>query len=823
VSEYNPREIEPKWQKYWEENNFYKTADDRHGKKYYVLEMFPYPSGHLHMGHMRVYSIGDVLVRFLRMRGYNVLHPMGWDAFGLPAENAAIERQVHPAKWTYDNIEAMKKQLKALGISYDWDREVATCSPDYYKWTQWLFLLFYKRGLAYKKKAAVNWCPQCATVLANEQVEDGGCWRCGSEVTVKDLDQWFLRITDYAERLLEDLQLLSGWPERVITMQENWIGKSEGAEIRFPVQGSDKEIAVFTTRPDTLFGVTYMVLAAEHPLVEELTAGTEQEAAVRAFVEKTRKLTEISRTSTETEKEGIFTGAYCINPVNGEAVPILVGNYVLMGYGTGAVMGVPAHDQRDFEFARKYNLPVRTVISPDGSEPAGIELNGAYEDEGVLVNSGRFNGLPSEEAKEAIIAYLEENNWGKRQVTYRLRDWLISRQRYWGTPIPIIYCDRCGTVPVPEEDLPVLLPEDIELQPGGKSPLARHESFFRTVCPVCVGSARRETDTMDTFIDSSWYFMRYADAKNEKAPFDKEKCDAWMPVDQYIGGIEHAILHLLYARFFTKVLHDAGLTSAVEPFTRLLAQGMVNKDGAKMSKSKGNVVSPDEIIEKYGADTGRLFILFASPPEKDLDWSDRGVEGCFRFLKRVWRLVDRYACTVSAAGGGAPPSEDEKTLRQAFHSALKKVTVDIEERFNFNTAISAIMEAVNAAYRYTRKKGENVHAGTMAEILPMLVLMLAPFAPHLGEEMWQRLGQKESVHLQPWPEYDPAALQVEEVEIAVQVNGKVRAHLAVPSGLEKAELEKIAAADERIKRFTDNKEIVKVISVPGKLVNIVIR
>lgn len=823
MSEYNPREIEPKWQKYWEENNFYKTADDRHGKKYYVLEMFPYPSGHLHMGHMRVYSIGDVLVRFLRMRGYNVLHPMGWDAFGLPAENAAIERQVHPAKWTYDNIEAMKKQLKALGISYDWDREVATCSPDYYKWTQWLFLLFYKRGLAYKKKAAVNWCPQCATVLANEQVEDGGCWRCGSEVTVKDLDQWFLRITDYAERLLEDLQLLSGWPERVITMQENWIGKSEGAEIRFPVQGSDKEIAVFTTRPDTLFGVTYMVLAAEHPLVEELTAGTEQEAAVRAFVEKTRKLTEISRTSTETEKEGIFTGAYCINPVNGEAVPILVGNYVLMGYGTGAVMGVPAHDQRDFEFARKYNLPVRTVISPDGSEPAGIELNGAYEDEGVLVNSGRFNGLPSEEAKEAIIAYLEENNWGKRQVTYRLRDWLISRQRYWGTPIPIIYCDRCGTVPVPEEDLPVLLPEDIELQPGGKSPLARHESFFRTVCPVCVGSARRETDTMDTFIDSSWYFMRYADAKNEKAPFDKEKCDAWMPVDQYIGGIEHAILHLLYARFFTKVLHDAGLTSAVEPFTRLLAQGMVNKDGAKMSKSKGNVVSPDEIIEKYGADTGRLFILFASPPEKDLDWSDRGVEGCFRFLKRVWRLVDRYACTVSAAGGGAPPSEDEKTLRQAFHSALKKVTVDIEERFNFNTAISAIMEAVNAAYRYTRKKGENVHAGTMAEILPMLVLMLAPFAPHLGEEMWQRLGQKESVHLQPWPEYDPAALQVEEVEIAVQVNGKVRAHLAVPSGLEKAELEKIAAADERIKRFTDNKEIVKVISVPGKLVNIVVR
>lgn len=823
MADYSPGVIEPKWQKYWEDHGFYKTNEEGK-KKYYVLEMFPYPSGRLHMGHMRVYSIGDVLARFLTMRGYNVLHPMGWDAFGLPAENAAIERQVHPAEWTYANIEAMRKQQKALGISYDWEREVTTCAPDYYKWTQWLFLLFYKRGLAYKKKAAVNWCPQCATVLANEQVEDGGCWRCGEGVVVKDLEQWFLKITDYAERLLDDLKLLSGWPERVRVMQENWIGKSTGSEIRFPLKGKNGEIPVFTTRPDTLYGVTSMVLAAEHPLVDELIAGTEQEASVRAFVEKTRKLTEVDRSSTEMVKEGIFTGAYCVNPVNGDEVPILVGNYVLMGYGTGAVMGVPAHDQRDFEFAKKYNLPIRVVITPTDRSLTADDLTEAYVDEGVLVNSLQFDGMPNEEAKTAITQHLEENNWGRGKVTYRLRDWLISRQRYWGAPIPVIYCDHCGAVPVPDEDLPVMLPDDVEFKAGGQSPLAQHEGFLRATCPGCGGEGRRETDTMDTFICSSWYFFRYTDPKNDGQAFAKEACDAWMPVDQYIGGIEHAILHLLYARFFTKVLHDAGMTDAVEPFSRLLAQGMVNKDGAKMSKSKGNVVSPDEIIEKYGADTGRLFILFAAPPEKDLDWSDRGVEGCYRFLKRVWRLVDRYADVVRERNGEAVrPDEADLALRRAFHVALKKVTDDIEQRFNFNTAISAVMEAVNTAYSYMNEKEDNVHAEIMAEVLEVLVLMLAPFAPHMGEEMWQRLGKAESVHLQAWPAYDAEALQVADVEIVVQVNGKVRGRMIIPAGLDGEAMQARVLADERVAQAVSGKQVIKAITVPDKLVNLVVR
>ncbi|NLZ38541.1 MAG: leucine--tRNA ligase [Firmicutes bacterium] len=821
MADYNPSIIEPKWQKYWEENNFYRT-DEKAQKKFYVLEMFPYPSGRLHMGHMRVYSIGDVLARFLRMRGFSVLHPMGWDAFGLPAENAAIKNKVHPAQWTYANIEAMKKQQKALGISYDWEREVTTCAPDYYKWTQWLFLLFYKRGLAYKKKAAVNWCPSCNTVLANEQVEDGGCWRCGTEVTTKDLEQWFLRITDYAERLLNDLKLLSGWPERVRVMQENWIGRSEGAEIHFPVKGLDTKITVFTTRPDTLFGVTYLVLAAEHPLVETLVAGTEHEAEVKAFVEKTRKLSEIVRTSTETEKEGVFTGAYCINPASGEEVPILVGNYVLMGYGTGAVMGVPAHDQRDFEFAHKYNLPMRVVVTPEGKELEAENLSEAYVDEGILINSGKFNGYPSSKAQKEITAYLQKNGWGEPKVTYRLRDWLISRQRYWGAPIPIIYCDRCGTVPVPEEDLPVMLPDDVVLKEGGQSPLKEHQEFYLTSCPNCGGKAHRETDTMDTFFCSSWYYFRYTDPHNDRLPFSKEKADAWVPVDQYIGGIEHAILHLLYSRFFTKVLHDAGYTAAVEPFKRLLAQGMVNKDGAKMSKSKGNVVSPDEIIEKYGADTGRLFILFAAPPEKDLDWSDRGVEGCYRFLKRVWRLVDHYADELAHPTGQAADDADQ-TLRHAVHASLKKVTEDIEERHNFNTAISAIMEAVNAAYNYTNEKKDAINKEIMAEALETIVLMLAPFAPHLAEELWQRLGHKESVHLQSWPEYDPTALRVAEVEIAVQINGKVRSRLTIPTDADAKTMEQIALADKKIADLVADKEIIKVIAVPNKLINIVVR
>ena len=823
VAEYNPSVIEPKWQQYWEEHKIDQT-DDEGGKKYYVLEMFPYPSGRLHMGHVRNYAIGDVLARFLRMRGYNVLHPMGWDAFGLPAENAAIKNNVHPAAWTYSNIEAMKKQQKAMGISYDWQREIATCDPDYYKWTQWLFLLLYKRGLAYKKHAAVNWCPNCSTVLANEQVEDGGCWRCGAEVTLKDLEQWFFRITDYAERLLEDLKLLSGWPERVCTMQENWIGKSEGVEVRFKVKDGTDEIPVFTTRPDTLYGVTYLVLAAEHPLVEKLTAGTEQEAAVRAFVEKTKKLNEVDRTSTEMVKEGVFTGAYCLNPVNGEEVPILVGNYVLMGYGTGAVMGVPAHDQRDFEFAQKYNLPLRVVITPPGQELTADALTEAYVDDGLLINSAQFTGETSEAAKKKIAAYLAANNWGEAKVTYRLRDWLISRQRYWGAPIPILYCEQCGTVPVPEEQLPVILPEDVTFQAGGQSPLAVHEEFLSAVCPQCGGQARRETDTMDTFIDSSWYYFRYTDPHNAELPFTKAKGDAWVPVDQYIGGIEHAILHLLYSRFITKVLYDAGYTAAVEPFTRLLAQGMVNKDGAKMSKSKGNVVSPDEIIEKFGADTVRLFILFAAPPEKDLDWSDRGVEGSYRFLKRVWRLVDRYAAVLQRAGEQqAEADKSDQEMRRAVHTALKKVTEDIEERFNFNTAISSIMEAVNAAYSYMHEKEDNVHPGIMKEALEILVLMLAPFAPHLGEELWQRLGHQPSVHLQNWPTFDHTALQVAEVEIVVQINGKVRDHLMVPTGLTREALQELALASEKIAQQVQDKQIVKVIAVPDKLVNVVVR
>jgi leucyl-tRNA synthetase len=824
LAEYNPKSIEPKWQDFWDRQDFYRTGDNAE-KRYYVLEMFPYPSGKLHMGHMRVYSIGDVLARFLRMRGYSVLHPMGWDAFGLPAENAAIENQVHPAQWTYENIRAMKEQQRALGISYDWSREITTCAPDYYKWTQWLFLLFYKRGLAYRKKAAVNWCPGCATVLANEQVEDGGCWRCGEEVVTRDLEQWFLRITDYAERLLEDLKLLSGWPERVRVMQENWIGKSTGAEIDFPIRGRDDKISVFTTRPDTLFGVTYMVLAAEHPLVEELARGTEHEEKVRDFVEKARRVSEIDRSSEEMEKEGIPTGAYCVNPVNGEEVPVLVGNYVLMGYGTGAVMGVPAHDRRDFEFATRYGLEIRVVINPEGRDLRVEGLSEAYVDEGYMVNSGRFDGLFGEEGKKAVTAYLEENGWGGFKVTYRLRDWLISRQRYWGAPIPIIYCDRCGPLPVPEEDLPVLLPEDVTFQAGGQSPLAGHGGFLSAPCPSCGGPGRRETDTMDTFICSSWYYFRYADPQNDREVFNREISDRWLPVDQYIGGIEHAILHLLYSRFFTKVLHDAGLTSAVEPFTRLLAQGMVNKDGAKMSKSRGNVVSPDEIIERYGADTGRLFILFAAPPEKGLDWSDRGVEGCYRFLKRVCRLVDRYAGKVKGVNGEVPSGlpQAEQALRRAAHGALKKVTDDIEERFNFNTAISAIMEAVNAAYAYTNDKGDDADTVVMAETLSLLALMLAPFAPHLGEEIWERLGHNESVHLQAWPAYDPAVLQVNEVEIVVQVNGKVRGRLTVPAGLGEGDMKKLAVTDARIARLVEGKQVLKAVTVPDKLVNLVVR
>ncbi len=827
---YNVKELEPKWQAFWAQNDFFKTEMDKNREKYYVLEMFPYPSGKLHMGHMRVYSIGDVLARFLKMRGFNVLHPMGWDAFGLPAENAAIQHGADPAEWTASNIAAMREQQNALGLSYDWERQVTTCSPDYYRWNQWFFLLFYKNGLVYKKKATVNWCPSCNTVLANEQVVDGGCWRCGSEVIWKELEQWFLKITDYADRLLDDLKLLEGWPERVKIMQENWIGRSTGTDIVFTVKETGDELRVFTTRPDTLFGVTYIVLAPEHPLLDKLIAGNPRKEEIKESVRQMRRESEIVRASAETEKIGLFTGAHAINPANGDAVPILVGNYVLMSYGTGAVMGVPAHDQRDFLFAQEYHLDIRVVVNSPGEDLTAAPLTEAYEGGGALVNSGKFDGIPNEDAMQAVTGWLVEQGKGGYQVRYRLRDWLISRQRYWGTPIPIIYCNNCGPVAVPEEDLPVILPVGLNLT-GKRSPLAESGDFLHTKCPRCGGEARRETDTMDTFFCSSWYFMRYADPQQDKAPFNGEKIDYWLPVDQYIGGIEHAVLHLLYSRFFTKFLNDQGLVKFQEPFQRLLAQGMVYKDGAKMSKSKGNVVTPDEIIDRYGADTGRLFILFASPPEKDLDWNDRGVEGCHRFLRRVWRLfiqnLDLFAEKVNNSTDRLPPlGQEEKKLQRAMHAAIKKTTADIEERFNFNTAISAIMELVNAAYGYFNEAAperREYFSPLLHRVLETIIILLAPFAPHISEELWQRCGFKESVHLQKWPDFDPRALVAEETEVVIQINGKVRGRALVPADSSDAELLERACSNEKVRPYLEGKEIVKTIAVPGKLVNIVVR
>jgi len=829
MSEYKPEVIEPKWQKYWAENDFYRVEKDETRPKYYVLEMFPYPSGKLHMGHMRVYSIGDVLARFSRMRGYNVLHPMGWDAFGLPAENAAIANSVNPADWTRQNIEQMKKQQDQLGISYDWSREVSTCSPDYYRWTQWLFLLFYERGLAYRRKATINWCSQCQTVLANEQVEGGACWRCGEDVEPRELEQWFLKITEYADRLLDDLELLDNWPERVKIMQQNWIGRSEGAEIVFPLKEFPGEnISTFTTRPDTLYGVTYMVLAPEHPLVPRLVEGTPKEEEIMSFVDQMKRKSEIERTAEDTEKIGLFTGRHAVNPINGEEFPILVGNYVLMAYGTGAVMGVPAHDQRDFEFATKYELPIQEVIIPEEEENNGerTTMKEAYEGPGYMVNSDSFDGLYYEEGKKKITEHLAEKGMGSFQTSYRLRDWLISRQRYWGAPIPIIYCDHCGVLPVTDDDLPVMLPEEVELSGDRVPALSQYSSFVNTTCHKCGGEAKRETDTMDTFMCSSWYFLRYADPQNSKKPFSSELANYWMPVDQYIGGIEHAVLHLLYARFFTKVLHDAGLIDAEEPFKRLLAQGMVYKEGAKMSKSQGNVVTPDEIVNKYGADTGRLFILFASPPEKDLDWNDQGVEGCYRFLRRVWRLIEENGDFVQQNEAERSPGKEEKDLHHVVHTTIKKVTEDIEERANFNTAISAIMELVNSINSYLNKiesSGNTPHRSGLKEALTNLVILLSPFAPHLAEECWRKLGNVESVHLLSWPQYEEDALQVDEVEIAVQVNGKVRSRITVPVQLAQEELLEKARNEEKVKEHLNGREVVKEVAVPGKLVNIVVK
>jgi len=820
---YDFKRIEAKWQRFWEENGFYSVEEDPYKPKYYNLEMFPYPSGALHMGHVRNYAIGDVVARFKSMKGFNVLHPMGWDAFGLPAENAAIKHGIPPAKWTYANIDNMREQLKSLGISYDWNREVATCSPDYYKFTQWLFLQLYHMGLAYKKEAAVNWCPSCATVLANEQVVDGACERCETAVEKKNLEQWFFKITDYADRLLNDLEQLSGWPEKVKTMQRNWIGRSEGCEFSFTVKGSGEKIPVFTTRPDTVFGVTYMVLAPEHPLVNTLVAGTEYEAKVREFVEKVKNLSEQARTSTDAEKLGIFTGRYAINPVNGEEVPIWLANYVLMDYGTGAIMAVPAHDQRDFEFAKKYNLEIRIVIqNPENELPLDGSMTEAYVGDGVMVNSGKFNGLSTKEGQSAVIKFMEANKIGRGTVNYRLRDWLISRQRYWGAPIPIVYCDECGIVPVPFEDLPVILPEDVEFRPTGESPLKYVDEFVKTECPGCGKPARRETDTMDTFVCSSWYFMRFASPHVANRPFLKPAVDYWMPVDQYIGGVEHAILHLMYARFFTKVLYDAGMLSCEEPFTNLLTQGMVLKDGAKMSKSKGNVVSPEDTIEKYGADTTRLFILFASPPERDLEWSEQGVEGCHRFLNRVWRLVvDLVKWLEGTNEAGSVLSASDRDLRYKVHYTIQKVTEDIEKRFNFNTAISAIMELINAMYQYRDSMGNKMNPQVVKEALESLILLLAPFAPHVAEELWEGTGHQGSIHQQPWPSWDEAALERSEMEIVIQVNGKVRDRIMVPVDIPKEDLEELAL--NQVKKSIGKKQVVKVITVPRKLVNIVVK
>lgn len=831
MQDYYPfQEVEKKWLKNWEDSNLHKTGDDPAKENYYVLEMFPYPSGNLHMGHVRVYSIGDVIARYKRMKGYNVLHPMGWDAFGLPAENAAIKHgNIHPKEWTWDNIAHMKEQMKAMGLSYDWDHEVTTAAEDYYKWTQWFFTQMFNDDLAYKKESTVNWCPSCETVLANEQVVNDACERCGTEVDLRDLEQWFLKITDYADQLLAGHKDLDGWPEKVKTMQKNWIGRSEGCRVNFDVPKLEKELEVFTTRPDTLFGATYMVLAPEHPYVSELTAGSDKEEEIEEFIQKVKKQKEQERTSAETEKLGVFTGTYAENPVNGKKIPIYIANYVLMGYGTGAIMAVPAHDQRDFDFAQKYDIEITPVIQPaDQKEKLiGSEMENAYAGEGYLINSDQYNGLDIGKAFTKMTTDFSKAGFAKLETNYRLRDWLISRQRYWGAPIPIIYCDDCGAVAVPEEDLPVKLPHDVEFSPTGESPLKQVDSFVNTSCPKCGKAAKRETDTMDTFVDSSWYFMRYADPKNQKAPFTKENLDKWFPVDQYIGGIEHAILHLLYARFFTKVVHDMDLTDQVEPFINWLAQGMVLKDGAKMSKSKGNVVDPKDILDEYGADTARLFILFAAPPEKDLEWSDKGVEGADRFLNRVWRFVTENLELITETNSQLDSSnldQEAKALYRTMHASIKKVSEDIGSRLNFNTAISSIMELTNEVYSYLNDRSvEDTNAALIKAVAENIVLLLAPFAPFITEELWQLLGHSKNVHQSDWPIYEEEALKKDELTIVIQVNGKVRGKINIAADASEKEVKDQVMEEEKIKSYLEDGNLVKTIYIPQKLVNLVIK
>ncbi|GHU90740.1 leucine--tRNA ligase [Deltaproteobacteria bacterium] len=830
--QYSPQSVEAKWQARWRAQKAFDVGSRGDGPKYYVLEMFPYPSGNIHMGHVRNYSIGDVVARCKRMHGFNVLHPMGWDAFGLPAENAAIQRRTHPAKWTYSNIANMRAQLQRLGYSYDWSREIATCRPEYYRFEQVFFLRLLEKGLVYRKKAPQNWCPACHTVLANEQVVDGLCWRCDSRVEQKDLTQWFLRITAYGDELLNDLALLEGgWPDRVITMQRNWIGKSTGASVTF---GLEKSIAgvsgieVFTTRPDTLFGVTFMTLAPEHPLVEDIIVGYDKTGEVRTFVERICAMDRLERQTDTLEKEGVFTGGYVVHPFSGMRVPLWIGNFVLADYGTGAVMGVPAHDQRDFDFARKYGLPVRVVICPEGESLDPDDMDGAFTGDGRMVNSGPFDGMGNVPGKEAVVEALEKAGRGKAAIQFRLRDWNISRQRYWGAPIPVVYCEKCGMVPEKEENLPVILPLDVKTRDDGRSPLPETASFVNCLCPRCGKPARRETDTMDTFVESSWYFARYTDARRTDAPFSADALKYWLPVDQYIGGVEHAILHLLYARFFTKVLRDLGFfpLDIVEPFAHLLTQGMVLKDGCKMSKSRGNAVDPTAMMDKYGADTVRLFCLFAAPPERDFDWSDSGIEGASRFLGRVWRLFfeekDRLlplkACGAASADAC---SADARELRRKEHLSVKKAGEDMA-RFQFNTAIAAVMELVNAMYLAREKLGRSeaerrVFSSTMATALTLLL----PVAPHICEELWERLGHAQPLADEPWPQWDPAATARAMLTVALQVNGKLRGTVEAPADVDRAAIEAAALNDPAVLRHTAGMIVRRVVVVPGKLVNIV--
>ncbi|MGE0086882.1 MAG: leucine--tRNA ligase [Desulfococcaceae bacterium] len=859
---YNPKTIEAGWQNHWEKTGIFKVTEDPAKEKYYLLEMFPYPSGKIHMGHVRNYTIGDVVARYKRMRGFNVLHPMGWDAFGMPAENAAIANNTHPARWTYENIDYMRSQLKQLGFSYDWDREVATCKPEYYRWEQLLFLKMYEKGMAYRKESFVNWCEPCQTVLANEQVEAGMCWRCGKPVRQKKLSQWFFRISDYADDLLLHCDQLPGWPEKVTTMQKNWIGKSFGAEIRFAVENSKEIITVFTTRPDTLFGATFMCLAPEHPLVSVLSAGTAQEKAVTEFVDR-MALQDRSDKALETyEKEGVFTGSYCINPVSSRKMPVYTANFALMEYGTGAVMSVPAHDQRDFEFAKKYGMEIIVVVKPEDSDLDAAAMTEARAEPGIMVNSAQFDGMSNEEAKDAIVKFLESKGMGKKTVSFRLRDWGISRQRYWGAPIPMIHCETCGIVPVPEKDLPIVLPEAANLLEGGRSPLHTLDYFAKTDCPKCGRKdARRETDTMDTFVESSWYFDRYCSPDCNTGLFDRKAVDYWMPVDQYIGGVEHAILHLLYSRYVTRVLHDLGFIGCMEPFTRLLTQGMVCKETTacaqhgflfpnqvnwkegkpecslcnspvtigrveKMSKSKRNVIDPNALLEEYGADTTRLFCLFAAPPERDLEWSEQGVDGTFRFLNRVWRLtLDWLEDIKTVSSYDDSPEKLEENLRDLYrkiHETIRKVSNDIEDRFRFNTAISAVMELVNLMYGVDREKKTAQTAAVMRLGIESSVRLLSPMVPHFSEEIWAELGHKDSILLSPWPEFRKDALAKDELTIVVQVNGKLRSRFDISADADEESMKQTALADERVQKFIEGKPIRKVIVARGKLVNIVV-